>query len=355
MEYSSIISRELEKNSLDAMLITSLSNRRYATGFPSSGGFVLVTREKSYFFTDSRYIEAAAKAISESEVIEISGREDRFKKLNDVLRGHGAKRVGFEENDLTWSLFTAYKAGLKCTLRPAQALLSGLRAVKSRAELDIMIKAQRIAEKSFNEILGIISTDITERDLASELLYRMLKNGAEDSSFDIIVVSGERSSMPHGGPEDRKLQNGFLTIDFGAKVDGYCSDTTRTLCIGEPTDEMKKAYNTVLEAQAAGISAARADVAGRDIDKAARDVIYSAGYEGCFGHAFGHSLGLDIHESPNASPSEEKPIPDGAVISAEPGIYIPGKFGVRIEDVIYITAEGCENITYLPKELTVIR
>ncbi|MGE4483514.1 MAG: M24 family metallopeptidase [Oscillospiraceae bacterium] len=355
MEFSNMISRNLNKYSFDAILITSLSNRRYATGFPSTGGFVLVTREKSYFFTDSRYTEAAAKAIHESEVIEISGREDRYKKLNDVLRGCGAKRVGFEENDLTWALFRAYEEGLTCELHPAQELLSGLRAVKTREELDIMIKAQRIAEKSFNEILGIISTDITEKDLASELLYRMLKNGAEDSSFDIIVVSGVRSSMPHGVPEDRKIQKGFLTIDFGAKVDGYCSDTTRTLCIGQPTDEMKKAYDTVLEAQAAGISAARANIMGQEIDKAARDVIYSAGYEGYFGHAFGHSLGLDIHESPNASPSEEKIIPAGAVISAEPGIYIPGKFGIRIEDVIYITPEGCENITRLPKELTVIQ
>jgi Xaa-Pro aminopeptidase len=160
--------------------------------------------------------------------------------------------------------------------------------------------------------------------------------------------------MPHGVPTDGKIQNGFLTMDFGVKKDGWCSDMTRTVCVGTPTQEMRLIYDTVLEAQLQGIAAVHAGVTGREVDGAARRVIEDAGYGDCFGHGFGHGLGLEIHEPPTASPGYDKPLPRGAVISAEPGIYLPGRFGVRIEDVVYITDGGCENITKTPKNLIII-
>ena len=182
----------------------------------------------------------------------------------------------------------------------------------------------------------------------------MMQNGAEDKSFDPIVVSGKKSSIPHGEAGDEKLSPGFLTIDFGCKYKGYCSDTTRTICIGRPTEEMTRVYQTVLNAQLAGIAAAKAGMTGSELDGVARRVIKEAGYGEYFGHAFSHSLGLDIHEIPTCAPSSHDVLPAGAVISAEPGIYLPGKFGVRIEDVLYITEEGNRNITHLPKELIVL-
>ncbi|MDR2616007.1 MAG: Xaa-Pro peptidase family protein [Oscillospiraceae bacterium] len=336
---------------LDALMVTSPVNRLYATGFASSAGVLLIAREKSWFFTDSRYIEAAELAITGAEVRQ-SDRENTYAKLiNDVCAEYGLRRIGFEDGAVTYAEYLDRKEKLSAELVPAQKLLEAARRVKSREELDKMIAAQRIAEKSFNDILPLVSTDITERELASELLIAFLRNGADGKSFDPIVVSGERSSMPHGVPTDNPLAQGFLTIDFGVVKDGWCSDTTRTVCRGRATEEMRKVYDTVLRAQLRGIETARAGVLGREVHGAAARVIADAGYGQYFGHGFGHGLGLEVHETPSASASYAGELPEGAVISAEPGIYLPGKYGVRIEDVIYITASGSENITNLPKEL----
>ena len=218
-----------------------------------------------------------------------------------------------------------------------------------------MIAAQRIAERAFDEVLGEIKPGMTEREIAAELVYRMLRNGAENISFDPIVVTGAKTSMPHGVPGDRKVQRGdFLTMDFGCIYKGYCSDMTRTVAIGGVSDEMKAVYNIVLKAQLAGIAAAKAGLKGREIDAAARKVIDEAGYGEYFGHGFGHGIGLEVHEEPNAGPVSEALMEPGVVISAEPGIYLPGRFGVRIEDVIIITENGCENITTAKKELIIL-
>ena len=338
----------------DAMLVTSAVNRLFATGFESSAGALLVSGKDAWFFTDSRYIEAANATISGAQVRQATMDNPAHVQIKSLLDENGIKKVGFESGSVTYSSYLNWQEKLEADLIPAQKLLTDLRGVKTAEDLENMKKAQRLAEKSFKEILPLIRAGITEKELASELIYRFLRNGADDKSFDPIVVSGAKSSMPHGVPGDVKIGAGFLTLDFGVRLNGWCSDTTRTLCIGKPDDEMVKVYDTVLKAQEAGIMAARAGVEARNVDMAARKVIEEAGYGDYFGHGFGHELGLEVHESLTASPQSEDILPAGAVISAEPGIYLPGRFGVRIEDVLFITQSGCENITTLPKDLTII-
>jgi Xaa-Pro aminopeptidase len=348
------IIQAVSASEVDGMMITSQANRLYATGFDATDAVVIVAAGKAWFFTDSRYDEAAGLAIKDAVVLQTNRENSYSSRINAVLDEYGIKTLGFEQETMTVSEFAVWKERLHAELIPQQSLMTNLRAVKSRDELACLIRAQRVAEKSFNEILPIISTDITEKELAAELMCRFYKNGADDKSFDPIVISGERTSMPHGVPTDNKIKKGFLTMDFGVKLNGWCSDTTRTVCVGQPDEQMRRVYDTVLRAQLAGIEKARAGLTGCEIDAAARDVINDAGYGGYFGHSFGHSVGLLIHESPNLSPLNNEPIPAGAVVSAEPGIYIPGKYGVRIEDVLYITEDGNENLTNLPKELIIL-
>ena len=350
------IQSRLAEAELDAVLIIDEKNQRYACGFPFTDGAVLVTKEKAYLFTDSRYIEAAEKAVDKSVSVQLFGME---KPLSELLKAAlaecGVKKIGGEEYSLPHADYLHYEKLLGVPLIPAQSIFSELRAAKSPEEQQYMREAQLIAEKAFDDVLGIIRPGITERDVAAEITYRLLKHGAEGNSFDPIAVTGANSSMPHGVPGDTVIKEGdFLTMDFGCLHMGYCSDMTRTVAVGYATDEMREVYDVVLRAQLAGIAAAKAGIAGCDIDAAARKVIADAGFGQYFGHSFGHSLGLYIHESPNASPKCSTLMPVGAVISAEPGIYIPGKFGVRIEDVLILNENGCENITSAPKELIII-
>jgi len=338
----------------NAMLILNQINRLFATGFSSSAGVLLVTEDKAWYFTDSRYIEAAENAIRDVNVNLVTKDEKIADCVKAVVDENNITSIGFEDGHLSYSCKNDWDEKLGIDMIPAQNLIQDLRKIKSRDDLDKMIRVQRIAEKVFGEILPIISTDMTEKELAAEIIYRSLKNGADDKAFDPIVVSGPNSSRPHGVPGNEKISNGFLTIDFGLKLEGWCSDTTRTLCIGKPDDEMVNIYNVVLKAQEAGINAVRCGVKGVDVDTAARIVIEDAGYGDFFGHGFGHSLGLEVHESLSASQSSTDVIPAGAVMSAEPGIYLPGRYGVRIEDTIYVTEDGSENITKLPKNLTIL-
>ena len=226
-----------------------------------------------------------------------------------------------------------------------------------RETLTQAIAAQNttLAEKALEEVLPLLKPGAVEREIAAEITYRMRLHGAEGNSFDPIVVTGAKSSMPHGVPGDEVIKSGdFVTMDFGCVKDGYCSDMTRTVAIGSATDEMRNVYYTVLEAQKAGIAVARPGVTGAEIHNAGAKVIADAGYGAYFGHGFGHGVGLDIHEQPTASPANQRPMPEGAVISAEPGIYLPGKFGVRIEDVLYLSGEGCVDITKAPKDLLIL-
>ena len=331
-------------------------NQRYACGFPFTDGAVLITRDKSFLFTDSRYIEAAGKSVSSDVELRLFGAGKRLSELiKTALSECGAESIGAEEESLPHAAYLRYESLLGCELSPAQSIFTELRASKSAEEQQYMRKAQAIAERALSDVLGIIKPGITERDIAAEITYRLLKHGGEGNSFDPIAVTGYNSSMPHGVPGDTRVKAGdFVTMDFGCICNGYCSDMTRTVAVGYASDEMKHVYDTVLSAQRAGIAAARAGVKGKEIDLAARAVIDNAGYGEYFGHSFGHSLGLDIHESPSASPVCETVMPVGAVISAEPGIYIPDKFGVRIEDVLILGETGCENITKAPKELMIL-
>ena len=248
-----------------------------------------------------------------------------------------------------------YRSKVKVEFRGATKLLTDLRMVKSSEEIEALVNAQRIAEKAFAEICNDIKVGATEAEIAAKLIYLMLRYGAENVSFSPIVASGANGSKPHAVPTGKKIMDGeFVTMDFGCVCRGYCSDMTRTVAVGRVTEEMETVYHTVLRAQLAGIAAAKAGVPGCEIHNAAARVIAEAGYGEYFGHGFGHGVGVEIHESPRASSTWKEPLPAGAVISAEPGIYLPGRFGVRIEDVVIIQDDGCENIHRAPKELLIL-
>ena len=351
------IQEALIQQGLDAILISDEKNQRYATGFPFTDGYVLVAREKAWLITDSRYIEAAEKTAGGCCTVQMFDREhSAVDLLKDALAEAGVEKLAAEEEKLSYASFASLSKKLGKQLYASRGLLMGLRASKNQEEIDSMIQAQRISEKALEKTLTLIKPGMTEREVMAELSYYMLKFGSEGNSFDPIVVTGKNTSMPHGVPGDTVIQPGdFITMDFGSLKNGYCSDMTRTVAVGYATEEMQNVYNIVLQAQLAGIAAARSGIPGKLIDKAARDVIEAAGYGAYFGHGFGHSLGLDIHEPPLAGPRGEALMAENDLCSAEPGIYIPGKFGVRIEDVMIIRKDGAEVITKAPKmELIVL-
>lgn len=352
------LQEKMKEAALDGLLLTSEPNYFYASGFPTvadEDGMVLVTREHCYFITDSRYTEAAAAQLEEAELIERPAKGTYLEILKKLLPENHVEKLGFEEEKLTVKQYAEYTEGLNCGFVPASSILKELRQSKDDDEIAAMIGAQRIAEKALEQLLTELKAGMTEKEISARLQYLLLYYGAEKMSFDPIIASGPNSSLPHAVPTDRKLQAGdFLTIDYGAVYHGYMSDTTRTVAIGYATEEMKQVYQVVLEAQEKGISLARTGVIGKAVHEAAHDVIRAAGYGAYFGHGFGHSLGLEIHESPCFNARNDKPMPDRAAVSAEPGIYLPGKFGVRIEDVVILREDGCEDITLAPKELTIL-
>ena len=354
MNHLKQIAAKLPEYGIDAMLLNSEPGEYYAVGFHGEGN-VVVTAEKCFYFTDSRYIEAAGNLITGAEIA-MTGHSRNYRAMvQEVVEQCGIKTMGFEENYLSVAEYELWEKGLTAKLVPAQKLVNSLRAAKDEEEIALMRKAQEITDRAFDEILKFIRPGMTEQEIAARLQYEMLCRGAEKMSFDPIVVSGPNGSLPHGIPSEKKVQKGeFITMDFGCKYGGYCSDMTRTIALGEPTEEMRKVYDTVLKAQMAGIAAAKAGVPGKEIHNAAAKVIEDAGYGAYFGHGFGHSVGIEIHESPNANGRDETPMPVGAAVSAEPGIYLPGKFGVRIEDVLIYTEEGTVNLTKSPKELIIL-
>ncbi len=355
MQHFNQIKSKLSEYELDAMLITSPSGEHYAIGMEGEG-VCIVTPDEVHYTTDGRYIEAVTAAVSGAKIACVSRDKSHLALAQDFLKKNQIKKLGFEDGDMTVNSHIKWSQGLPdCILIPAQNLLADLRASKDAFELERMIAAQKITDDTFSEILNFIKIGQTEQEIAAFIVYQMMSRGATKPSFDPIVASGENGSKPHAIPSNRKIKSGdFITLDFGCKVGGYCSDMTRTVAVGQPTDEMISIYHIVLEAQRAGIAAVKAGVTGSEVDGVARKIISDAGYGKFFSHSFGHSLGLEIHEAPNAAPTNDSPLPAGAVISAEPGIYLPGKFGVRIEDVLFVTETGCEILTQSPKDLIFI-
>jgi len=339
-----------------AFLVTSDVNRFYLTLFRSSAGAVFVTKKSAYLLVDFRYYEAAKKI--ENADLSVICFSNRFDAINEIIDREDIKSVALEKSTVTLEEYAVYKEKLNTEINTDFALsdiLLDMRCVKSDDEINCIKKAQRIAEKSYIELLNYIKVGVSEHRIAVELEYLMRKYGAERPAFDTIAVSGKNSSLPHGVPGDKLLEHGdFLTLDFGAVYNGYHSDMTRTVAIAYATDQMKDVYNTVYDAHIKAASIIRSDVSCADVDIAARDYIENCGYGEFFGHSTGHGVGLDIHEKPIVYKTNNVILKSGMVITVEPGIYIPDKFGVRIEDMYLVTENGSVDLAILDKELIIL-
>lgn len=339
-----------------AVLIMSDTNRFYFSGFKSSAGAVIITKKSAFLTVDFRYFESAKTSVSDLKVLMYS---KFYETLKEVFKSENIKEIFVETDFLTVESFAALARNLEnfsvSDDNRITKYISVMRSIKVKEEKQSIKEAQIITDKTFNDILDFISLGKSEREIALEMEFFMRKMGSEGVSFDFIVVSGKNSSLPHGVPTDKKIENGdFITMDFGAVINGYRSDMTRTVAVGNVTDKQRQVYNTVLLAQTESLKAIKPKSECKAIDKIARDIIENAGYKGCFGHGLGHSVGLEIHESPCFNTRDNTLLEKGMILTVEPGIYIENEFGVRIEDMVYITDTGYENLTESKKELIVI-
>ena len=337
-------------------LIIAPENRRYFTDFESSDGFLIVSENRAVFITDGRYIEAAEKQVSNCEVMLLG---KAYPQIAQILKEMDCRRLLVESTRMTLSTYNALKGVLKktpiSTDTTLDTIINTLRSIKTETEVQSIVKAQRIAEDAFEHILKFIKPGVTEKEIALELDFYMLSHGGEGLSFETIAVSGANTSMPHGVPSNKKVENGdFVTMDFGTIINGYHSDMTRTVAVGRATDEMKNAYDAVLRAQENCLNNIKAGISCKDGDEFARSVLRDAGLGQYFTHSTGHGVGVEIHEFPNLSPASDSILQVGNIVTVEPGIYIPEKFGIRIEDMALITENGCRNLTGAPKELIIL-
>lgn len=337
----------------EAVLVTDEYNIRYLSGFTGGEAVLYISPKRNVLITDSRYTEAAQKE-SSFEVVEWNSSNRRTDILADCIQSDGVKRLAYEDEAMLCSEFNMFHGKLSDIKEwiPVGGKLNALRMIKTPEELDYMRMAESIGDEAFKRLLAVIKPGMTELEAAAELEYQMKLCKAEKTSFDTIAASGLNSSMPHAVPSGKRFEPGdFLTLDFGCKYNGYCSDMTRTIVIGKASGEQKKIYNIVLRANLEAEQMIRAGLRGCDVDKAARDIIEAEGYGKYFGHGLGHGVGLFIHESPRLSPNDGTILCSGMVETVEPGIYIPGFGGVRIEDMVIITDSGHENLSHSPKEL----
>ena len=343
--------QKMHEEKIDAYVIIRPENGRYLSGFSGGEATLYITAEKAFLLTDFRYIEQAKVQSPEFEVIKTG--QDHFESLAEI--GKQAQRVGFEGDFVTYLNFGKLKNAFpEAELLSLPNLVSYLRSVKDQAEIETIRQAVRIADDAFSLVLKSIEIGQTEEEIGLDLEYSMRQAGASGGSFEFIVASGVRSALPHGTATSKTVHFGeFLTMDFGAIYQGYCSDITRTVFLGQPEEKHREVYEVVLAAQRAGIAAVAPGRTGKEVDAVARKIITDAGYGEYFGHGLGHSVGLAIHEGPNLNMREERMLEPGMVITVEPGIYIPDWGGVRIEDIVLVTKDGCEVLTQAPKEFII--
>lgn len=341
----------------ECAFITSDINIHYFTGFPSSEGIMFVSNDYACLLVDFRYIESAQEQVTSCDVILC---HNRLKKLRELVKSHNIGNILLESDSLDLRTYIYYKDGIvNASFDTSLALfekIKAIRIIKDSFELDRLRKAQLIAEKAYTELLNYLKAGVTERSLAVELEHLMKQNGAERTAFDLITIAGENTSRPHGVPTDYRIQAGdFVTFDIGAVYEGYHSDMTRTVAVAYADDEKRQIYQIVKDAQQQALDFIKEGVSGLAVDNVARSIITDAGYGEQFGHSTGHGVGLQIHEYPNLSTKSKDILKSGMVVTVEPGIYLPKKFGVRIEDTVCVTKQGYENLAHITKDLIIIK
>lgn len=343
----------MQAEGIDGLLVMSPYNRRYLTDFTGSSGATLVTMDKAVFVTDFRYVEQAKKQADGFHIVKHEG--TIYEEIANQVKVLGVNRLGFEKAYTTFQSYELLQGLVKAEIVPVSELVEKLRLIKSESEIKILKEAAAIADAAFKHILEFIQPGKTELEVSNELEFFMRKCGATSSSFDTIVASGKRSALPHGVASDKVIEKGdMVTLDYGAYYQGYVSDITRTIAVGEPSDQMKDIYHIVLEAQLRGMNEIKAGMTGRAADAITRDHITKAGYGQYFGHSTGHGIGLEVHEGPNLSSRSEMVLTPGMAVTVEPGIYLPGVGGVRIEDDTIITENGNEPLTHSTKDLIIL-
>jgi Xaa-Pro aminopeptidase len=336
---------------IDAALVYNDANRNYLSGFTGDSSYALITMEKAYFITDSRFTEQAQLEVSGFEVIEYKGLIEDF--IKQLVLENNIKYLGIEEHEMTFAEYEKYVSKLEnVKVVKLNQTVEKIRTIKDESEIELIAKAAEIADKAFEHILEYIKPGIREIDIALELEFFMRKQGATGLSFNTIAASGTRSSLPHGAASEKVIELGdFLTLDYGCVYKGYCSDMTRTLVVGKANDKQKEMYSAVLDAQEAALKAIKPGMNCFDLDKIARDIITERGYGDKFGHGLGHGVGRQVHESPRVSFKSNEVLEAGMIITDEPGIYIPGFGGVRIEDLVLVTNDGYKVLSNSPKHL----
>lgn len=343
----------MQKETIDGYLVTSPANLRYLTNFTGTAGLAVITLDKAFFLTDFRYTEQASEQVQAMTITQHQG--DVVSEIVKLVESEGISALGFEDAFLTYSEYSVFEEVIDAELAPASGLIESLREQKDDGEIAIIEKACAIADEGFDHVLKMIRPGMTEIEVANQLDFYMRSLGATGTSFDTIVASGLRSALPHGVASEKMIEQGdLITLDFGCVYQGYVSDITRTFAIGDPGQQLKDIYQVVLAAQQKVLEVAQAGVTGAQLDAVARDVITDAGYGEAFGHSTGHGIGMEIHEGPNISRSNDVPLKVGNVVTDEPGIYLAGLGGVRIEDDLVILAEGNRVLTQSPKELIIL-
>lgn len=347
----------MEKNNIDGLFLVTEPNVRYVSRFTGADSFVLITSKNNYFITDSRYTEQAEAQCDGFNVIRYASNspwKPLIETVNDLSKKDGVKRLGFEKEYLTFVMYDKMSEKVEnVELVPTSYLVEELRSKKYEEEIALIQKACEIADEAYSNILKQIKVGMTEVDLALELDYQMRKLGAEDVSFDTIFISGKKTSLPHGQPSDKIIEHGdFITMDFGALYKGYHSDMTRTIVVGEASDEQIKIYNIVKKAQQIGLDTIKAGIMGKEVDRIVRESMGE--YNEYFGHGLGHGAGLEIHEPPFMGPNCDTILEKNFVVTVEPGVYIPGWGGVRIEDSVVVKENGIDILTHSTKDLLII-